>query len=245
MPKKDLIKRYGINEIIQHWVHLIAVIALLITGFYIYYGGGWLEGLFGTRAFARALHLWMAVALFFAWILLAYNIATIFLEGHIGMYLIKKDDLKRMKNVLLSYIGKKDYEAFSIYDEEEGTHETKHAPFWKPFIFIEAVPILIVFFTGVAIWAPNGQFGLLTPAAEIMNSITYGIIGFFAPQSNFLAVARTWHVLAAWYFVFEVIFHSWINLADPDSWEYVKAMFYRGTEDPSKTPYSKVKKKEE
>lgn len=238
--EEGLIERYEINEIIQHWFHLISVIMLIITGFYISYSGSFLEGLFPTRAFARGLHIWFAVILFFAWILLAYNILSLLFEGKVWMYMITLSDLRRMKNSILSYVGLAEYEPFSIYNKEKGRHMTKHAPFWKPLIMIEGIFILIIFLTGLALWSPAGHLGQLTWVTEVINSITKNIIHFFAPQSNWLVVARSLHVLAAFYFVFEVIFHAWINLADPNSWEYSKAMFYKGKEDPSKTAYTKI-----
>lgn len=235
-----LLERYEINEIVQHWFHMISVIMLIITGFYIYYGGGFLDFLFPTRGFARALHLWFAVILFFAWIVLAYNILNLLFEGKAWMYMITLSDLRRMKKSILSYIGKSDYEPFSIYNKEKGRHMTKHAPFWKPFIMIEGIFIVIIFLTGFVLWSPAGHLGQLSWIVEILNSITKNIIQFFAPQSNWLIVARSLHVLAAWYFVFEVIYHGWINLADPDAWEYSKAIFYKGKEDPTKTAYTKI-----
>ncbi len=246
MPEKaeeGLIERYEINEIIQHWVHLIAVIALILTGFYIFYGGTYLEWMFGTRGFARELHIWFAVVLFLAWVVLAYNILNLTLEGKAWMYFITKGDLRRMKKTIMSYFGASDYEAFSVYNKEKGKHETKHAPFWKPFIMIEGIFIVIIFLTGIALWTPNAELGMLSWIAEILNSITKNVILFLAPNSNWLTVARSLHLLSAFYFVFEVIFHAWINLADPNSWEYVKAMFYKGKEDPTKTSYSKIKEK--
>lgn len=239
--EKDLIERYEINEIVQHWFHLISVILLIITGFYLFYGAPYLSGFFGTKAFARNLHIVFAIVLFFAWVLLAYNILNLTIEGKVMMYMITLSGIRRMKKAILSYVGLADYEPFSVYNEEEGKHETKHAPFWKPFIMIEGIFILIIFLTGFALWAPEAQMGQISWIIEILNSITKQAINIVAPQADWLIVARALHVFAALYFVFEVIFHAWINLADPNSWEYVKAMFYRGTEDPSKSSYSKVK----
>ncbi|PTD93439.1 hypothetical protein C9439_07705 [archaeon SCG-AAA382B04] len=241
---EGLIERYKINEMVQHWFHLISVILLILTGFYIHYGGTYLDWLFPTRAFARELHTWFAVVLLFAWIVLVYNILNLVFEGEAGMYFITRSDLRRMKKTILSYVGLSEYEPFSIYNEEKEKHQTKHAPFWKPFIMIEGIFILIIFLTGFVLWNQAGHFGQLSWIVEIINSITKNIIQFFAPQANWLVVNRALHVLAAYYFVFEVIFHAWINLADPNAWEYSKAMFYKGKENPSKTAYTKVKKED-
>ncbi|RZN60955.1 cytochrome b/b6 domain-containing protein [Methanonatronarchaeum sp. AMET6-2] len=240
-----LIHRYGVNEIVQHWLHMLSVVLLIVTGFVIYYGAGWLDPLIGEfgRAWMRELHLWLAVVLLFAWILLVYNILLHLFEGKIGAYLLTKDDLRRMKKTLLNYVGKSEYESFSVYNESEGKHETMHAPFWKPFIMIESIFILIVFLTGISMWAPTiEEFWIFTPLIEWLDALTLAIIGTVAPTQSALGVARTLHILAAWYFVFEVIYHAWINLADPRAWEYVKAMFYRGTEDTSKPSYTETKK---
>lgn len=237
-----IVIRYDWLERLTHLVHLVSMFILLITGFKIYFGWDFMS--FDT---ARTLHM-IAVPFFLVanWILVPYNIFSCQGEhcsirdrmGHFKeSYLFGKADAERLIDIIKNFFGKGKYPAFTIYDEHKGHYVTKLHPGMKLLIIFESTAIALIAITGIVLysltWAP---FGI--PISEWILSIAW----FFASLINVngLALIRFLHLLAAYWFVLELIIHVGILEFDPDAWKYHKAIFWSGKEDLSDKPFVKV-----
>lgn len=237
-----IVERYTWLERVTHLVHLVAMLTLLITGFKIYFGWDFMP--FQT---ARTMHM-IAVPFFLVanWILVPYSIFSCrgdrcsvrdrirhFKES----YIFGKDDAERLIAIIKNFFGKGSYPAFTIYDESEGHYVTKLHPMLKLLILFESTAILLIAITGVVLynlnWAP---FGI--PISEWILSIAW----YFASLFNIdaLGLIRLLHLLAGYWFVFELIVHVAILELDPDVWKYHKAIFWSGKEDLSDRHFVKV-----
>lgn len=240
--RRMVVERYNWLERVTHLVHLVSMFVLLITGFKIYTGWG-----FMSFEAARALH--MAAVPFFLvanWFLVPYNIFSCKGE-HCSIrdrlyhfkesYLFGKDDAERLVDIMKNFFGKGKYPAFTVYDERKGHYVTKLHPGMKLLIIFESTAIFLVAITGIVLysltWSP---FGI--PISEWILSISW----FFASMINAdgLALIRFLHLLAAYWFVLEFIIHVGILEFDPDAWKYHRAIFWSGKEDLSDRHFVKV-----
>ena len=119
----------------------------------------------------------------------------------------------------------------------KGHYVTKLHPVLKLLIVFESIAIVLVAITGVVLynlnWAPLG-----IPIASWILSITWYFASLF--NVNALGLLRLLHLLAAYWFVFEIIVHVGILELDPDAWKYHKAIFWSGKEDLSDRHFVKV-----
>ncbi len=242
-----VVERYTWLERVTHLVHLITLFVLLITGFKIY--SGWDFMAFQT---ARTWHM-IAVPFFLVanWILVPYNLFSCKEERcsvrdrivHIkDSYIFGKTDAERLSDITKNFFGKGRYPAFTIYDEHKGHYVTKLHPLLKILIVLESIAIVIVAITGVVLynlnWAPLG-----IPISEWILSITWYFTSFF--NINALGLLRLLHLIAAYWFVFELVVHVGIIEFDPYAWKYHKAIFWSGKEDLSDKHFVKVIEEEE
>ncbi|MGB9927175.1 MAG: cytochrome B [Methanosarcina sp.] len=240
--RNRIVERYTWLERVTHLVHLITMFILLITGFKIY--AGWD---FMSFEAARGLHM-IAVPFFLVanWLLVPYNIFSCKGE-HCSMkdrinhfkesYLFGVDDAKRLGGIIKNFFGKGKYPAFTIYNERTGHYVTKLHPAMKLQIILESMAIFLVVITGIVLysftWSP---FGI--PVSQWILSI-FWFIGSLI-NANGIALIRILHLLAAYWFVLELIIHVGILELDPDAWKYHKAIFWSGKEDLSDKPFVKV-----
>ena len=240
--RRIFVERYTWLERLTHLVHLVTMFILLITGLKIYFGWE-----FMTFQTARTLHM-IAVPFFLVanWILVPYNLFSCkwercSVEDRIvhfkDLYVFGKADAERLVDIIKNFFGKGNYPAFTIYDERVGHYVTKLHPVLKLLIILESIAIVLVAVTGVVLyninWAP---FGI--PISSWILSITWYFASFF--NANALGVLRTLHLLAAYWFVFEIIIHVGILEFDPDVWKYHKAIFWSGKEDLSDKHFVKA-----
>lgn len=119
-------------------------------------------------------------------------------------YIFGKDDAERLIDIIKNFFGKGRYPAFTIYDESKGHYVTKLHPVLKILIVIESIAIVIVAITGVVLynleWSP---FGI--PIASWILSVAWYFASFF--NINALGLLRLLHLLAAYWFVFELVIH--------------------------------------
>lgn len=237
-----IVERYTWLERVTHLVHLVAMLTLLVTGFKIYFVWG-----FMSFQIAWTLHM-IAVPFFLVanWILVPYNIFSCKGErcgvrdriGHFKeSYIFGKDDMERLVDIIKNFFGRGRYPAFTIYDERKGHYVTKLHPVLKIMIVLESIAIVIVAITGVVLynlnWAP---FGI--PISAWILSVAW----YFAPLLGIdaLGLIRLIHLLAAYWFVFELVVHVGIIELDPNVWKYHRAIFWSGKEDLSDRHFVKV-----
>ena len=240
--RRKVVERYTWLERVTHLVHLVAMFILLITGFKIY--AGWE---FMSFEAARALHM-IAVPFFLVanWLLVPYNIFSC-REEHCSFrhriehfkesYMFGKADAERLIGTIKNFFGKGRYPAYTIYDERKEHYVTKLHPGMKILLIFESMAIFLVAVTGIVLysltWAP---FGI--PISAWILSVAW----YFASliNENGLALLRFLHLLAAYWFVLELIIHVGIIEFDPDAWKYHKAIFWSGKEDLSDKHFVKV-----
>ncbi|AAM04569.1 TPA: cytochrome B [Methanosarcina acetivorans] len=237
-----VVERYTWLERITHLVHLLAMFILLITGFRIYFGWDFMQ--FQT---ARAIHM-IAVPFFLAanWILVPYNIFSCKgerwcvrsrIDHFREAYIFEEEDAERLFDIIRNFFGKGRYPAFTLYDEREGYYITKLHPMLKLLIIFESTAIVLIAITGIVLydinWAPLGL-----PVSEWILSIVWYFASMF--NVNALGLIRTGHLLAGYWFVFELVVHVGILEFDPKVWKYHKAIFWSGKEDLSDRNFVKV-----
>jgi F420-nonreducing hydrogenase I cytochrome b subunit len=240
--RRVIVERYTWLERVTHLVHLVAMFILLITGFKIYFGWDFMN--FQT---ARAWHT-IAVPFFLVanWILVPYNLFSCKEEicsvrnriMHFkDSYVFGKADVERLVDIFKNFFGKGRYPAFTIYDESKGHYVTKLHPVLKILIVIESIAIVLVAITGIVLynlnWAP---FGI--PIAAWILSVTWYFASFF--NVNALGLLRLLHLLAGYWFVFELVVHVGILELGPNVWKYHKAIFWSGEENLSDKHFVKV-----
>jgi cytochrome b subunit of formate dehydrogenase len=148
-----------------------------------------------------------------------------------------KADAERLISTIKNYFGKGRYPAYTIYDERSDHYVTKLHPAMKILLVFESLAIFLVAVTGIVLysltWSP---FGI--PISQWILSVAW----FFASliNANGIALIRFLHLLAAYWFVLEVIIHVGIIEFDPDAWKYHKAIFWSGKEDLSDRHFVKV-----
>lgn len=240
--RRMVVERYTWLERVTHLVHLLAMFTLLITGFKIYFGWDFME--FHT---ARTLHM-IAVPFFLVanWLLVPYNVFSC--EGqrlcfrdrirHFReSYMFGEDDAERLFGIVRNFFGKGKYPAFTVYDERKGHYVTKLHPLLKLLIILESTAIAVIAITGIVLyniaWAPLG----IPISGWILSAAWY-----IAPLFNIdaLGLIRLGHLLAGYWFVFELVVHVGILEFDPDVWKYHKAIFWSGKEDLSDRHFVKV-----
>lgn len=247
------VERYSLIERFTHLLHLISLFVLLITGFKIYLGWD-----FMTYNLALYLHIIFAVLFTIAnWILIPYNVVTTEfpycdqcargthnstvhrIKNMMQRYLFGPEDIKKLKQILMNFIGKAPYPAFTVYDIKNDGYVHKLHPITKLLLPFEALAVFLIVTTGIVIY--NFQWTFLgLPIAEII--IWVGNI--FAPLFNLSVIPfmRIIHLLMAYFFIIEVIVHVGIIEFDPKVWKYHKAIFVSGEEDLSDRKYVNVVK---
>jgi len=243
--KAMIVERYTFLERATHLIHLVALFILIITGLKIY--AGWD---FMTFHNARSLHM-IAVPIFLVanWILVPFNLLTseckgcvVSGKGHRMMHIIHRyifgpTDIRRLKLIMLNYIGKGKYPAFTVYDSEAGHYDDKLHPIMQLLLIFEGSAIFIVALSGIVLYNIEWTLLGLPISAWILSAS-----GLIAPLLDMSALGflRTLHLAMMYWFVLELVVHVGILEFDPKVWKYYKAIFLNGKEDLSDDAYVEV-----
>lgn len=243
--KGMIVERYTFLERVAHFIHLVTMFILIITGLKIY--AGWD---FMTFHNARSLHM-IAVPIFLAvnWILVPYNIFSSECKGcakdgagHRMMHIIHRyifgpTDIKRLKQIMLNYVGKGKYPAFTVYDAKAGHYDDKLHPIMQLLLFFEGSAILLLALSGIVLYSTEWALFGLPISAWVLSAG-----GMVAPLLDMSAMGflRTLHLTMMYWFVFELVVHVGILEFDPKVWKYYKAVFLTGKEDLSDEAYVEV-----
>ncbi len=235
-----VVERYTELERINHAIHMLAMLTLIITGLKIYFGWSFMS--FHT---ARALHMFAVPFLLVVnWFLIPVAI-VLGTEGGIkdkvmhfvDHYIFGPKDAARMAGILGNFFGKGKYPAFSIYDESSGHYKTKLHPLMKILIVLEGLAIVVIAISGIVLYSVDWSF-LGLPIASWILSAGWLVAPSFGLSS--LEFLRILHLLMTYWFVFELVIHVGILELDPKVWKYYKAIFWSGKEDVSDGKYSEV-----
>ena len=244
-------ERHSFMERVAHLTHLISLFVLLITGFKIYFGWG-----FMAYHDAFYLHIIFAVMFIVAnWIMIPYNIATTELphcemcktgkhsalkhrvSGIFNRYIFGPADVKKSWQILLNYVGKADYPPITVYDVKNEGYIDKLHPATKFLLPIEGLAVFLIVVTGIVIYDLDWSI-LGLPISQWLLVIA----DIVAPIFNMggIPFMRTIHLLMAYFFIIEVIIHVGIIEFDPKVWKYHKAVFLTGEEDLNDRNYVKL-----
>lgn len=246
IKRSRIVERYTFLERATHLIHLISMFVLLITGFKIYLG--WDFMLFDR---ARALHM-IAVPVFLVanWILVPYNVffggeGKWTLRGTLShffeAYIFNQEDAARVKGMILNFFGRGKYPAFTVYDAGEEHYRTKLHPILKLLIIFESTAIFFIAISGVVLYSPDWALLGLPVSRWIISTAD-----LISPLFNIsaLGLLRFVHLVATYWFLFELTLHVGILELDPHVWKYYKAIFWSGKEDLSDKAFVEVIEKE-
>lgn len=176
------------------------------------------------------------------WLFLLFNARYCKTEGirrFLRSSIFNRQDLKTVKEIVLSYMGKGDYPAYAIYNERSGLYENRIHPVMKLFIPLESTAILFIALTGIALYDINWTIISINAGGLIMRLAagTGAIFGL-----NAMVLVRTLHLACSYFFILELIIHVGILQLDLKTKEAWKAIFISGKEDIHKSPYTAIKK---
>jgi methanophenazine hydrogenase, cytochrome b subunit len=237
-----VVERYSELERLNHWIHALAMLTLIITGLKIYFG--WQFMSFHS---ARALHMFAVPFLLVVnWFLIpvAMIIGT---EGGIidrvkhlfDHYVFGPKDAARLGGILSNFFGKGKYPAFTIYDESSGHYKTKLHPLMKILLVLEGIALVLIAISGLVLYNVDWAF-LGLPIASWILSAGWLVAPSFGLSS--LEFLRILHLLLTYWFVFELVIHVGILELDPKVFKYYKAIFWSGKEDVADGNYSEIVK---
>lgn len=235
-----VVERYTELERLNHFIHMLAMLTLIITGLKIYFGWD-----FMTFHTARALHMFAVPFLLVVnWFLIPVAI-VLGAEGGIkdkishmlDHYVFGPKDAARMAGILGNFFGKGKYPAFSIYDESAGHYKTKLHPLMKVLLVLEGLALVLIAISGIVLYKVDWSF-LGLPIASWILSAGWLIAPSFGLSS--LEFLRILHLLLTYWFIFELVVHVGILELDPKVWKYYKAIFWSGKEDVSDGNYAEI-----
>jgi len=177
--------------VITHWVNLVAMVLLILTGFYIHY-----PFFAGFMGIARGAHL------FFAFIFVANMLFRV-----LGAFFIKSSPYNGSREL--------DYDFKSFMPQKDNRHQL--GAWIKYYLFLKkdhplsgkygvpqklaylAVPVLILFiaFTGLCLWVPTSTVGPFAAFNSFVGSIM---------------MVRMIHYFMMWVFIIFMILHGYLAM---------------------------------
>jgi methanophenazine hydrogenase, cytochrome b subunit len=162
-----------LKERLNHTIHALAMLTLIITGLKIYFGWSFMS--FHT---ARALHMFAVPFLLVVnWILIPVAI-VLGTEGGIkdrimhfvDHYVFGPADAARIAGILGNFFGKGKYPAFSIHDESSGHYTTKLHPLMKILVVVEGLIIVLIAISGIVLYRIDWSFLGMPVASWILSA---------------------------------------------------------------------------
>lgn len=227
-----IVERYNFSERFTHFIHLVSLFTLIITGAKIYAGYD-----FMSYHDARALHIISAIVFLIAnWILVPYNtvsspcVKCVSKWKHLAhRYIFGPTDVKRLLHAL-PLIGSEQPAPITVYHVARKHYEDKLHPGMQLLINLEIFAIFIVALTGIVLYDPDwGYFGL--PVGKTIMGIGDAAVGLLGIPVSTMGFMRILHLLMMYWFAFEVIVHVGVIYLDPRLWKYYKSIFWTGEED--------------
>ncbi len=179
--------RYDAVTRASHWIHTFAMILLIVTGLQIFLGLGFMD------SFTVPFHV------FLGWILLAALVMEVLNWAlhprEVLLSIPTPKDIKRWITIALNFMGLTDkYPAYHVYSRKKGEYISKWHPVLKFMIWGDLFFVLVIAFTGFAMYYPAGH-----PLAFLLNYMDMGTI-------------RLLHFIAFIYFVLVLIPHGYLAL---------------------------------
>lgn len=193
---------------IIHWVHAIAMVLFVLTGWQIY-GPIWgIAPIFGSYHVARAWHMGLAIFVAFWWFVVMFYYATI--TGGLKEHFLTGADFSYMWNSTKNFFGIGKHPVFNRYDPKTGEWYLKYNFGQKILFWIDTLALIAIGLTGLAMFDPV-TFGWV-----------FNILVTFGPGP---VVARGIHYILFWYFaLISLAAHTYFGVVLPTNWQAAKAM---------------------
>lgn len=218
---KLIVTRHTTLERLSHYVNIVSLALLLITGFIIYLGLPYL-----SYSNAYSIHIICAAA-FIAnnWIVMPY---TAFVNRSLTSYFFWPADFRRLWGILKNFFTGSEYPPYTIYDIGKGRFANRLHPVAKLLLYSHYAALFVATVTGIVLYSSS-----LTVLGFDVSSFIIRAIDMFAPSFGMssIALTRVLHVAAAYWFVAEIVIHVGVLQLDPKKFPHVRSMFAGGKED--------------
>ncbi|MDR2036197.1 MAG: cytochrome b/b6 domain-containing protein [Coriobacteriales bacterium] len=190
--------------VITHWVNLIAMLLLILTGFYIHF-----PFLMGWMSVARGVHLFCGFV-FFLNMVLRVILAFVVKSSPFGGSRVLGSDYK-------SFLPQKDnrhqfgaWIKYYLFVKKEHPLGGKFGVLQKMVYLILPVLILVMFITGLSLWGVTANHGPF----EVLNALVGGHM-----------IMRVIHFYLMWVFILFMFMHVYLVLIE--GLAPIKLMFFR------------------
>ncbi len=209
------VRRYGVAGRLYHWVHAMAMLLFLSTGWQIYIS----QPIFGDMNLIIAIHISLGIFIIF-WDLVV-QIAILIIEGHVRDVIPTPTDIADLILILLCtlrIIDDKNYPHYDFYDPSLSIYFRKYHPAQKILSISDILAMFFMGITGIAL-------------AETLQPGSTGFMAFFAG----LTILFSWlipvtstnlrfiHFLIFIYFLLTTVFHVYFALI-PQNFSRLRAM---------------------
>lgn len=227
-----IVTRHTTLERISHYINIISLLALAVTGFVVYLGMPYME--YDT---AFSIHV-IAAAAFMSvnWIVVPYS--AIMNRG-LGGYLFLHHDLRRLIEAVKSFLMKgKNYPRYSIYDQRKGKFVNKLHPGMKLLVYSHYLALFFASLTGIVLYSTS-----LSLLGFNISGVLIGVLDFISPtfQMSGLGLAKVLHVAAGYWFVIEVVVHVGLIQLDRRKFQHIRSIFVDGKEDILQDPTADIR----
>lgn len=209
------VRRYGVGGRVYHWVHAMAMLLFLSTGWQIYIS----QPIFGDMNLIIAIHISLGIFILF-WDLIV-QIAILIIEGHAHDVIPTLTDITDLILILmctLRILDDKYYPEYDFYDPSSGIYFRKYHPAQKFLSIADILAMAFMGITGIAL-AETLMPGSTGPMAFV-GSFTI-IFSWLIPATS--TNLRFMHFLVFIYFLLTTIFHIYFALI-PQNFSRLKAM---------------------
>jgi len=215
-----VVTRHTTLERLGHYINIVSLALLFISGFDIYLGLPYL-----SYNDAYAIHI-LAAAVFLSvnWILIPYNA---FVNMSLRSYMFWGADFKRLWGTLKNFFGNAEYPPYTIYDIGKKRFVNRIHPVGKILLYIQYIALFVATITGILMYSNS-----LTLLGFNVSLLILRAMDAIAPSFNLsgMALAIVLHIAMAYLILAEVIIHVGMQI-DPRKLQHMKSMFIDGKED--------------
>lgn len=225
MKEKDenrmVVTRHSTLERLSHYANIFSLAGLLASGFVVYLGLPYLQ-----YSDAYAIHI-LCAAVFLAinWIVIPYSAIA---DGRLVEYWFMPSDFRRLWAIVNNFFTGSEYPRYSIYDERKRKFRNRLHPMTKLLLYSHYAALLVATITGIVLYSTT-----IAPLGVNISGIIMTVLDFAAPALTLsgMELARMLHLVAAYWFIIEVVLHAGLIQLDPRKFQHMKSIFIDGRED--------------
>lgn len=208
MTEEITVQRNPLGFRIIHWIHMIAIVLLALTGWQIY-GSIWgIQPIFGSYHVARAWHMGIGIFTAFWWFIVMMYYCTV--TGNMKEHFLTFADFSYVWNSVKNFFGIGKHPTFSRYNPRTGKWYLKYNFGQKFFFWLNTLALIVIGLTGLAGWDP------------VTFRWVCDILAVFGPAE---VVRRGVHYILFWYFaLIGLASHAYFGVVLPTSWQTARSM---------------------